>query len=252
MSRRFDDKVAVVTGGGSGLGEAFAHRLASEGARVGVLDVDVAGGRRVATDIVAAGGAAMFVPADVTDEASMNAAVAQVALAYGRLDVAVNNAGIGGGMHPLTEFPVADWRRTIEVNLVGVFLSMRAEIPAMLESGGGSIVNISSLVGAVAHPLTSAYVASKHGVVGLTKSAALEWGPKNIRVNAVGPTWVRTPLTEAVWNTDEQWAASDAEHPIGRCATPADIAALVAFLASDEAGIITGSLYMADGGYTAR
>jgi NAD(P)-dependent dehydrogenase (short-subunit alcohol dehydrogenase family) len=249
---RFTEKVAIVTGGGSGLGEAFAHRFAREGANVVVADVDEAGGTRVANAIKTAGGSALFTCADVTDASSMEAAVEMAVRTYGGLDIAVNNAGVGGGIHLITEFPVADWTQTIMVNLVGVFHSMRAEIPAMLERGGGSIVNISSMVGAIAHPYTSAYVASKHGVVGITKSAALEWGPKNIRVNAVGPTWVRTPLTETVWDTDEVWAQHAAEHPLGRVATTDDIASLVAFLSSDEAGIITGSLYLADGGYTAK
>lgn len=252
MLDRYVDKVALVTGGGSGLGEGFCHRLASEGASIAVLDIDEAGGTRVARDIVAAGGKAQFIAADIGDVASMEQAVSQVVSLFGGLDVAVNNAGIGGGIHLLTEFPIEDWIRTIHINLTGAFFSLRAEIPAMLERGGGSIVNIASMVGAVAHPYTAPYVASKHGVVGLTKSAALEWGSKNIRINAVGPTWVRTPLTEAVWTTDEEWAKYDAQHPIGRCATTDDIAALVAFLGSDEAGIITGAFYLADGGYTAQ
>ena len=226
---RYQDKVAAVTGGASGLGEAFCHRFAQEGARVAVLDVDLANAERVARDIIGKGGQATPVRADVTSASSMEDAVARVLAAYGRLDTAVNNAGIGGGMHPITEFPVDAWIGAINVNLIGVFLSMRAEIPAMLRGGGGSIINVASIMGAVAAPLTSAYVASKHGVVGLTKSAALEWGAKNIRVNAVGPTWVRTALTSPVFQTDDDWVRIGKDHPIGRAATPEDIAAVVAF-----------------------
>jgi len=250
--RRYQDKVVAVTGGASGLGEAFCHRFAQEGARVAVLDLDPANGERVVKDIIGKGGQARHVFADVTSAASMEDAVAQVLSAYGRLDTAVNNAGIGGGMHPITEFPVDAWVAAINVNLVGVFLSMRAEIPALLQGGGGSIINVASIMGAVAAPFTSAYVASKHGVVGLTKSAALEWSAKNIRVNAVGPTWVRTPLTTPVFQTDDDWDRVGKDHPIGRAATPEDIAAVVAFLGSDDAAIVTGALYLADGGYTTR
>jgi NAD(P)-dependent dehydrogenase (short-subunit alcohol dehydrogenase family) len=251
MQQRYVDRAVLVTGGGSGLGEGFCHRFAAESAKVAVLDVDVTGGERVAAAIRSLGGVAQFIRADVTDAASMEQAVATEMKYFGRLDTCVNAAGIGGGIFPITEFPVDAWTQTIMVNLVGVFNSLRAQIPQMLERGG-SIVNIASIVATVAHPYASAYVASKHGVLGLTKSAALEWGAKNIRINAVGPTWVKTPLTMAAWPSEEEWKKNDADHPIGRCATVADIAALVAFLGSDEASIITGSLYLADGGYTAK
>jgi NAD(P)-dependent dehydrogenase (short-subunit alcohol dehydrogenase family) len=249
---RYAEKVALVTGGASGLGEAFCHRLAREGARVAVVDVDEAGGRRVAAEISVGGGQAVFVRGDVTEATSMEAAVQSIVKQFGGLDVAVNNAGIGGGMHPLTEFPVDAWAHTINVNLVGMFLSLRAEIPAMLARGGGAIVNMSSMLGVVGQPMTTAYVASKHGVIGLTKSAALEWASQNIRINAVGPAWIRTPMTNAVVQTDEEWALQDAAHPIGRCPTVDDVAALVAFLGSSEASALTGAFYLADGGYTAR
>jgi NAD(P)-dependent dehydrogenase (short-subunit alcohol dehydrogenase family) len=248
--RRYEGRVVIVVGGASGLGEGFAHRFAREGASVGVLDRDAERGMAVAANLASSGVEAMFAPADVTDAGSVVAGVDAVVERFGRLDVAVNSAGIGGGMYLLTEFPVEIWKHTIMVNLVGMFHCLRAEVPHM-EQNGGSIINIASMVGAVAHPLTSAYVASKHGVVGLTKSAALEWGHRRIRVNAVGPTYVRTPLTVPAI-PDEAWAGLDAEHAIGRVATIEEIASVVAFLGSDEASIVTGAFYLADGGYTAR
>ncbi|WP_298283590.1 SDR family oxidoreductase [Novosphingobium sp.] len=252
MSSRFAGKSALVTGGGSGMGETFCKRLAAEGAAIGVLDVDIEGGTRVAADIRATGGDAVFVHADVTDAASMERAVAEVCSANGGLDIAVNNAGIGGGRHKITDFPLEAWAATMAVNVTGVFHSLRAEIPAMIATGRSksAIVNLSSITGVIAHPLTSAYVASKHAVIGLTKSAALEWGGEGIRINAVAPTWVRTPMTEAVFDT-ARWQELDARHASGRVATMDDIAAVVLFLCSDEAAIVTGSVYMADGGYSA-
>ena len=246
---RYEGRSALVTGAGSGMGEAVSLRLAAEGARVAVLDRDAGGGERVAAAICEAGGEAVFIPADVTDAASMQAAVAEVLRRHGGLDVAVNNAGIPGGRGLIPDLALEDWDRTIAVNLTGVFNSLRAELPAMRERGG-SVVNMSSITGIIAHPMAAGYVASKHGVIGLTKSAALEWGPMGVRVNAVAPTWVHTPMTEQVFDA-ARWRALDARHALGRCATMAEVAALVAFLGSDEAGIITGAVYLADGGYTA-
>ena len=251
MSDRFTGKSALVTGGGSGMGETFCKRLASEGAAVGVLDVDRAGGERVAAEIRAGGGRALFLEANVADATSMEQAVARVCSEHDGLDIAINNAGIGGGRHRITDFPLDAWAATLDVNLTGVFHSLRAEIPAILAGGrGGSIVNLSSITGVIAHPLTSAYVATKHAVIGLTKSAALEWGNEGIRINAVAPTWVRTPMTEAVFDA-ARWQELSSKHALGRVATMDDIAAVVLFLCSDEAAIVTGSVYMADGGYSA-
>lgn len=251
ITRRYEGRVAIVVGGASGIGEGTAHRLAGEGAGVGVLDLDAERADAVAAALRDEHGVdAVAAAVDVADADSVVAGVDAVVGRLGRLDMAVNAAGIGGGMHLVTEFPPDAWANTITVNLVGMFHCLRAEIPHM-EAAGGSIVNIASMVGAVAHPMTTAYVASKHGVVGLTRSAALEWGAKQIRINAVGPTWVRTPLTDPVV-PPEAWAGLDAEHPIGRCASIADVAGLIAFLGSDDAAIITGAFYLADGGYTAK
>jgi NAD(P)-dependent dehydrogenase (short-subunit alcohol dehydrogenase family) len=249
MQQRYTNRTVLVTGGASGMGEVFCRQFAQSGAKVAVLDVDAKAGESLAQAIRATGAEAQFILADVTDAASMRQAVDAVCSQYGRLDVAVNSAGIGGGRHLLTEFPLDAWDRTVAVNLTGLFYSLRAEIPLMNDSGG-SIINIGSITSVVAHPMTSAYVATKHAVVGLTKSAALEWGHRKIRINAVCPTWVRTPMTLSMFD-ENKWRQIDGRHAIGRCANAEEIAALVLFLGSDEAQIITGSVYMADGGYTA-
>ncbi len=243
---RFAGKVVAVTGGGSGLGAAVAARLAEEGARVAVLDLDMAAAEKVAAAI---GGAAYR--ADVTDAAAMVAVFDRVVAEAGRLDGAVNNAGVGGPFHRAAEYPLDWWDLTIAVNLSGVFYSLRAEIPHMVRQGRGAIVNISSICGQIGQAGTAAYVATKHGVIGLTKSIAMEYGRDGLRVTAVCPTFVHTPLTDSIWTDAARWAEIDGRHPTGRCATPAEVAALTAFLLSDEAASITGSAHLVDGGYTA-
>ncbi len=245
--KRFEGKVAAVTGGGSGLGEAIVRRLAHEGARVAVIDAAEASAARVAGEV---GGATAHV-ADVSDPAAIRAAVDAAAQAHGGLDAAANIAGIGGSRLPLADYPLDEWDRTIAVNLNGMFYSMRAEIPHMLKRGGGAILNMASICGVVGQDGTAAYAASKHGVIGLTKSAALEYGKQNIRINAICPTYVRTPLTEALVPSEDVWAAIDAGHATGHCPTPEDVAALAAFLLSGEAAGVTGSAHMVDAGFTA-
>lgn len=244
---RFSGKVVAVTGGGSGLGEAIVKRLASEGARVAVLDIDMAAAERVAVEA----GSARAYRADVTDAAFMVAVIDQVVADHGQLDGAVNNAGIGGPFIPTADYPLDWWERTLAINLTGVFHSLRAEIPHMAAKGTGAIVNMSSICGLIGQAGTAAYVATKHAVIGLTKSVALEYGAQGIRCNAVCPTYVRTPLTLAELKDPAIWTDLHTRHATGRCATPEDVAAMAAFLLSEEARSVTGSAHLVDGGITA-
>lgn len=247
----YQDRVAIVTGGGSGIGEAVSMTLAANGAAVVVADFDRAGGERVVKEIEAIGGKALFLEIDVSQPDQVESMVAATLDAYGRLDVAVNNAGIGGPSAPVGEYPLDGWKQVTGVNLDGVFYGLRYEIPAMLESGGGSIVNIASILGSVGFANAPAYVAAKHGVVGLSKVAAMEYSAQGIRVNSVGPGFIRTPLLDA--NLDA--ATLDAiagMHPIQRLGTAQEVADLVAFLGSDAASFCTGGYYLVDGAYTAQ
>jgi NAD(P)-dependent dehydrogenase (short-subunit alcohol dehydrogenase family) len=252
VNGRFVGKVAFVTGAASGIGKACAGRLAEEGARVVAADLDVEGARQAAAEILAAGGEAAAVEVDVGDAASVERAVASALRTYGGLDVAVNNAGVGAEPEPVGRLSIASWQRVIAVNLSGVFYCMHWEIPAMLERGGGAIVNVASVMAAVASPNASAYSASKHGVVGLTRAAALEYGPHGIRVNAIGPGFMVMPVGGQAPRDPARVAALEELHAVRRLGEHGEIAAAVCFLASDEASFITGSLHLVDGGYTAR
>ena len=246
-----ESKVAIVTGGGSGIGEACAKLLARRGASVLVSDVDLAAAERVAGEIESAGGQAVADWTDVANPDQVEAMVAGAVERFGGLDIGVNNAGIGGSTAPTGEYPLDGWRTVMSVNLDGVFFCTRAEIGPMRQRGGGSIVNMASILGAVGFANSVAYVAAKHGVVGVTQSAALEYATDNIRVNAVGPGFIRTPLLDA--NLDEETLKGIAAlHPIGRLGTSEEVAELVAWLASDASSFVTGSYYPVDGGYLAR
>jgi NAD(P)-dependent dehydrogenase (short-subunit alcohol dehydrogenase family) len=252
-------KVAVVTGAGSGLGEAVSVLFAKNGASVVLADLDVDGAERVLRQIEDVGGKGRIVKTDVSKPADSKALVEVAVKEFGRLDIAVNNAGIGGPTAPVGEYPIDGWNNIIAINLSGVFYGMHYQIPAMLEAGGGAVVNMSSIAGRVGLVNASGYAAAKHGVIGLTETAAVEYGERGIRVNAVGPGFINTPLISkrSVLDTDtgkagDEMKALAALHPMNRLGEASEVAELVLFLASDRASFITGSYYNVDGGYLAR
>lgn len=246
---RYQGKVALITGAAAGLGEACARRLAQEGARLALLDIDAVRGEALQAELRAQGHEALFITADVTQAASVQAAVAATVQAYGRLDVAVNNAGLGGALTPLIDMPEAQWHQTLALNLTGVFHCLRAELQVMVGQGSGAIVNMASVFGTVGGAMVSAYTAAKHGVVGLSKAAALEVGPSGVRINVVAPTFVRTALTAGL--DDATWAHLASLHALKRFPTVQDVAATVAWLGSDDAAATTGSVHLVDAGFTA-
>jgi len=248
----FTGKVALVTGAASGIGRSTAELYAREGAKVVVSDVDEQGGRETVRLIKTAGGDALFVRADVSDPAQVEALVGKALETYGRLDFACNNAGIGGESNPTADQSIEGWQRVININLSGVFYCMKYEIPAMLRSGGGAIVNMASILGQVAFAGAPAYVAAKHGVVGLTRSAAVEYAMQGVRVNAIGPAFISTPMISALEQDKAAYNMLVSLHPIGRLGRPEEIAELVIWLSSDKASFVTGSYYAVDGGYLAR
>jgi NAD(P)-dependent dehydrogenase (short-subunit alcohol dehydrogenase family) len=246
----FDGRAALVTGGASGIGLAICRRLCAEGAAVVVADRDGPAAAKAVAELKAKGGRAVAVSCNVSDGDSVRSAVEATQQQFGALHLAVNNAGITGPARRLAETAVDDFRAVVSVNLEGVFLSLLYEIPAMLAAGGGAIVNIASLLGSRGFPMAGAYVAAKHGVVGLTKTAALEYADRGIRVNAVGPGFIDTPLLASA--TPRERAYLTSLHPVGRLGTAEDVAELTAFLLSDRAAFISGSYHLVDGGYAAR
>ena len=254
-SGRVQGKVAIVTGAASGLGAASARRLAEEGACVMLTDRAVAEGEKIAESIVTIGGKAAFMAHDVTSEEDWSAVVTATLKAFGRLDILVNNAGVSGGGSPILEQSLENWRALLAINLDGVFLGMRAAGAAMAEAGG-SIINLSSILGKVGQAGAGAYCASKGGVLMLTKAAAVEWAPLRIRVNSVHPGYIDTPMVSGFLheaeNGNELREMIITRHPLGRLGLAREIADGVVFLASDEASFMTGAELVIDGGYTAQ
>jgi NAD(P)-dependent dehydrogenase (short-subunit alcohol dehydrogenase family) len=244
-------KVAVVTGGAGGIGRACVNAYAAQGVSVVIADRDDAAGRAT-LDGLPPGSEAVFVPTDVTDADSVAAMVRAAVDTFGGLDIAYNNAGVEAAGLPVADMSDRDWQRVIDVNLTGVWQCLRAEIPAMLARGGGSIVNTASALGQVALPMQASYVASKHGVIGLTKAAALEYSARGIRINAICPGVVQTAMIDEVAAANPGFMADmHAKHPIGRIAAVDEIADGVLWLSSSASAFVTGSALSIDGGYSA-
>lgn len=247
---RLDERVAIVTGAGSGIGRAIALAFAGAGARVLVSDIRDQGGLETVERIASSGGVAAYLRADSSKPADQEALVREAVRRFGALHVAVNNAGIGGPNAPVGEYPIDGWDRVIAVNLSGVFYGMRFQLDAIKAAGGGAVVNVASILAQVGYRKSAAYVAAKHGIVGLTRTAALEYAPHKVRVNVVGPGFIRTPLIEGL--PPEALAAIEALHPLGRLGEASEVAELVLWLSSDQASFVTGAYYPVDGGYLAQ
>lgn len=244
-------RIAIITGAGSGIGRAIALKFAQEGAKIVISDLNEEGGLQTNALIEKSGGSSMFVKSNAALVNDCETLVEQTLKRFGALHIAVNNAGIGGPIAPVGEYPVDGWDKVVAVNLSGVFYGMRYQIPAILKSGGGAIVNVASILGQVGFANSSAYVAAKHGVVGLSQNAALEYSAQGVRVNVIGPGFVKTPMIEDAMS-EEATAGLVSLHPIGRLGEPTEIAELVLWLSSDKASFVTGAYYAIDGGYLAR
>jgi NAD(P)-dependent dehydrogenase (short-subunit alcohol dehydrogenase family) len=249
--KTLESKVAIITGASSGIGKATALLFAKEGAKVVVSDIQEELGNAVVAEIIQKGGHAVFIKADASSPQDNDELVKQTVQKYGKLDIAVNNAGIGGPLAPTGEYPIEGWQKVIDINLSGVFYGMHFQLAAMEKNGGGSIVNIASILGMAGTRLSPAYVAAKHGVVGLTKTTALEYAQKNIRVNSVGPGYIKTPL---VMNSLDEATREYliGLHPMGRMGESEEVAELILWLGSSKSSFVTGSYYAVDGGYLAQ
>lgn len=244
------NKVALITGASSGIGKAIALLYLAEGAKVVLSDINFEGGESLLAEIKSKGGAAVFIQADTSSPIDHEKLVERATEHFGALHIAVNNAGISGPLNQVADYPLADWDKVISTNLSGVFYGMHYQIPAIINSGGGSIVNMASILGKVATKGSPAYVAAKHGVIGLTEAAALEYAEKGLRINAIGPGYIRTPMLNVL--DENTLNAVKALHPLGRLGTPEEVAELALWLNSDKASFVTGSYYNIDGGYLAQ
>lgn len=247
----FENKVVLITGAGSGIGKATALDFALQGARVVVSDIDEQNGNDVVNEIKNAGGEALFARADTALPNDHEALMQTIVNHFGQLHIAINNAGIGGPQAPTGEYPPEGWQKVIDINLSGVFYGMRYQLPAMAQRKEGCIINVASILGAAGTRLSPAYVAAKHGVVGLTKAAALEYADQNIRINSIGPGYIRTPLLTKALDEVAMNALVNL-HPIGRLGEAEEVSALILWLASSKASFVTGSYFNVDGGYLAQ
>jgi NAD(P)-dependent dehydrogenase (short-subunit alcohol dehydrogenase family) len=241
-----------VTGASSGIGRSTALFYAREGAQVVVSDINETGGQETVGLIQAASGEAFFVKTDVALPADCETLVKKTVKKFGRLDFACNNAGIGGEQNLTADYSVEGWQKVIAINLSGIFYCMKYEIPAMLKAGGGAIVNMASILGQVGFTGAPAYVAAKHGVIGLTKNAAIDYAAKGIRVNSIGPAFIRTPMIASLEENADALNMLIGLHPMGRLGLPEEVAELVIWLSSRRASFVTGAYYSVDGGYLAR
>lgn len=243
-------KVAIITGAAKGIGEATAKLFAKEGAKVVVSDVDEENGKKVVEGIKKAGGEVIFVKADTSSPDDNKNLVKKTVKEFGALHIAVNNAGIGGPLAKTADYPIDGWKQVIDINLSGVFYGTKFQIPEIIKAGGGSIVNIASILGQVGTANSPAYVAAKHGVVGFTKTAAIEYAEEGVRVNSVGPGYIKTPLLSAL--DDETLEYIKGLHPMKRLGESNEVAELILWLASEKSSFVTGNYYAVDGGYLAR
>ena len=245
----YKGKVALVTGGGSGIGRATAATMANCDASIVIADFDNAAGEAMADELTEAGHQALFVKVDVADINSVESMIEKTEQTFGRLDCLVNCAGISGPVATVTDCPLEDWHQVININLNGTFYAIRCAIPLMLKSGGGAIVTLSSIFGSVAGGTIAAYVASKHAVLGLTKAVAQEFGNQGVRINAVAPGVIETAMTEEALQQQEYVTSFLERTPAGRFGQANEVANFISFLCSDQAGFITGAYYPIDGGY---
>lgn len=249
--KRLQNKVAIITGAASGIGKETAILFAQEGAKVTVSDINEEAGKNVVEEITAQGGEAIFVKANTAMPVDNETLVKETIKAFGALHIAVNNAGVGSAFHKVEDISLEDWQRVIDINLSGVFYGMKYQIPEMVKAKGGSVINIASILGQAGFQGSAAYVASKHGVVGLTKTGAIDYATDKVRVNAIGPGFIYTGLVNEATMGKEAIQALEKKHALNRLGLPKEVAAMILFLASDEASFITGSYYPVDGGYLA-
>jgi NAD(P)-dependent dehydrogenase (short-subunit alcohol dehydrogenase family) len=255
MPGQFDGRVAMVTGAGSGIGRATASAFAREGAKVVVSDISVQGGEETVRLIREAHGEATFVKCDVSSPEDILILINKTVEIYGRLDSAINNAGIEGTPATTVDYPLDIWNKVLAINLTAPWLCMKYEIPQMLKQGKGTIVNMASILGTVGFATASAYVAAKHGLIGATKTAALEYATQGIRINAVCPGFIETPMLlerSEIGTNPQMFQYISSLHPIGHMGKPEEVAAMVLWLCSDAASFVTGAAMLVDGGYTAN